>query len=45
MKIYTLVISRAALKDILDAQSWHEKQRKGLSLDFELCLRVVMRMF
>lgn len=38
MKTYTLVISRAALNDILDAQSWYEKQRKGLSLDFELCL-------
>jgi plasmid stabilization system protein ParE len=38
MTEYSIVVSEAALGDILDAQEWYDDKREGLSVDFEFCL-------
>ena len=38
--MYNIHFIKQALLDIEDVVLWYEKQRKGLSYDFELCLEV-----
>ena len=38
--MYNIHFIKEALLDIEDIVLWYEKQRKGLSYDFELCLEV-----
>lgn len=36
--MYSIIFTKEALFDIEDIVLWYEKQRVGLSYDFELCL-------
>lgn len=45
MTEYSIVVSEAALGDILDAQEWYSDKRKGLFVDFEFCLEGGMKIF